>query len=216
MRRNGLSATALALSLLCSAPTMAADADQATGWTTTGLFSPCAEDCAVTVLTGQSVSQTPMTSTFLHFESPSNWKWDYEFIVAMAASRSVLRYKGFFSLDPEIGVARRFGTADGMEGWAAIFLRWKAFPWNDYVRTSIAIGVGPSVSGNIVIEPGYVRNSEGAGVANYFSPELTVGLPSQPRFDLVIRYHHRSQVWGLIPQTTDTAQFWTAGFRARF
>ena len=34
-------------------------------------------------------------------ESPSNWKWDYEFIVAMAASRSVLRYKGLFSIDPK-------------------------------------------------------------------------------------------------------------------
>lgn len=157
-----------------------------------------------------------MTSTFLHFESPSNWKWDYEFIVAMAASRSLLRYKGFFSIEPEIGVAKRFGTADGVEGWAAIFLRWKAFPWNDYVRTSIAIGVGPSVSGNVVIEPSYVRNTEGTGVANYFSPELTVGLPSQPRFDLVVRYHHRSQIWGLIPLTTDATQFWTAGFRARF
>lgn len=213
-----LAVTAIALSTLShiEIDASASEPVKESGWIVSNLLWPCAGDCAITVLAGQSISQTPMTSIFLHFESPANWKWDYTFLVAAAASRPLVQYKDYFSIEPEIGVARRFGDAEGFEGWAALFLRWKAFPWNEYVRTSVAIGVGPSISGNIIIEPGYLRNVSGTGIANYFSPELTLGLPNQPRFDLVVRFHHRSQIWGVIPQTTDATQFWTAGFRACF
>jgi hypothetical protein len=187
-------------------------------WVVTDLFSPCAKDCAVTLFGGKSVAQTDMTSMFLKFESPSTWQWDNTYVVALAISRPLVQYGKYFSIDPEIGVARRFGDADGVEGWAALFVRWKYFPWSDYIRTSLGIGVGPSVSGDVEInrETRSLQNTGSVGIANYFSPELTLGLPSEPTFDIVVRFHHRSQLWGLIPATTDATQFWTIGLKARF
>ena len=61
-----------------------------------------------------------MTSMFLKFESPSTWQWDNTYVVALALSRPLVQYGKYFSIDPEIGVARRFGDAPGVEGWVAL------------------------------------------------------------------------------------------------
>jgi hypothetical protein len=185
-------------------------------WEVGNLFSPCTGDCGVALLFGKSVSRTPMTSIFVHFQSPDQWQWDDTYMVTLSAQRTWIRYGKYFSLDPEIGFGRRFGDAPGLEGWLALYVRWRYFPWSDYVRTSIGVGVGPSISGNVRIGPDGLANSNGVSIVNYFSPELEIGLPSQPNFNLVVRYHHRSSVWNVIPNDTDDPNFWTVGMRINF
>ena len=186
------------------------------GWIVTDLLSACKKDCAVTMLTGQSVTQTPMTDIFLHGESPANWQWDNSFILALAFSRPWVEYRGIFSIEPETGIAKRFGPADGAEGWVALFFRWKYFPWNQYIRTSLALGIGPSLSNDVFLASGSLQTGNGIHVINYFSPELTLGSPSEPRWDAVVRFHHRSPIWGVLPESAGVSQFWTFGMRFRF
>jgi hypothetical protein len=149
-------------------------------------------------------------------ESPSNWQWDNSFILALTLSRPWVEYRGLFSIEPEVGIAKRFGPADGVEGWIALFFRWNYFPWNKYLRTSLGVGIGPSISNDVFPVSGSLQTGKGVHVISYFSPELTLGIPDEPRWDAVVRFHHRSPVWGVLPESAGVAQFWTFGMRFRF
>lgn len=185
-------------------------------WVTTDVFSRCKGDCAITLLVGQSVSETRMTDIFLHFKPPSKWKWDDTYIAGITFSRSLLQYRNLFSIEPETGIAIRFGAADGFEAWAGLLFRWKYFPWNDYLRTSLGIVWGGSFSRDVSFQGNHLKSGQGTHLVSYFAPEVTFGVPSEPRWDLVIRYHHRSNVWGVLSEKAGDSQFWTIGGRVRF
>jgi hypothetical protein len=216
----GLAAAVLAMTCQLSMSARADSPDKGSAekslWEVTDLFSPCSGDCGVAMLFGKSVSQTPMTSIFIHFQSPAYWQWDDTYIATVSVQRTWIRFGKYFSIDPEIGFGQRFGDAPGPQGWLALYVRWRYFPWSDYVRTSIGVSIGPSISGNVSIGPWGVANTGGVSIGNYFSPELELGLASQPGFNLVVRYHHTSDLWGVIPNNTDDAQFWTVGMRIKF
>ena len=212
-----LAAVALAVAWHSTTPALADQPEQKKDlWEFISPFSVCTGDCNVALLAGKSVSRTPMTSIFIHFQGPETWQWDDAYIVTLSASRSLVRYGKYFSIDPEIGVGRYLGNAYGFETWLSLYLRWRYFPWSDYVRTSIGVGFGPSVASNVFIGQTGLTTTSGVGVANYFSPELELGLASQPSWGLVLRFHHRSNIWGVIPSNTDDAQFWTVGMRIHF
>ena len=61
------------------------------------------------MLFGRSVSRTPMTSTFIHFQSPADWQWDDTYIATWSLQRTWIRFGKYFSLDPEIGFGQRLG-----------------------------------------------------------------------------------------------------------
>lgn len=199
-------------------PAASAEDREHSSWKVTNPLSPCAGDCSVALLAGKSIALTPATSIFLfnNYKAPGEWQWDNSFIVTLSASRTLVQYGQYVSLDPEIGVGRYHGNAYGGEAWLAFYLRWRYFPWNDYVRTSVGVGMGPSLANNVALTPQGIRTINGVGVINFFSPELELALPTQPGIGLVVRFHHRSSIWGLIPDKTGDAQFWTAGLRIHF
>ena len=81
------------------------------------------------------------------------------------------------------GQTRMFGEL------AAVFLlRYRGFPWDEYVRTTAAFGEGVS---QYTMTPPSDDEYETARL-NYLAWELTFGLPDVPQFDLVYRIHHRS------------------------
>ena len=59
-------------------------------------------------------------------------------------------------------------------------------------------------------------NNKSSSFLNFFSPELTLALPSHPDDELLLRFHHRSGIFGLINGVDTGAQFGTIGFRHRF
>jgi hypothetical protein len=185
-------------------------------WEVNDLFSPCKGECGVAMLFGKSVSRTPMTSIFIQFQSPGYWQWDDTYVATLSAKRTWIHFGKYFSIEPEIGIGRRFGVATGTEGWLALYMRWHHFPWSDFVRTSIGVGVGPSLAENVRIGPNGLYDNGGVSLANYFSPELEIGLPSHPDVNLVMRYQHRSNIWGVLQNNSDDSQFWTVGMRVNF
>jgi hypothetical protein len=225
-------ATCLAIALPASAQS---DTAEATVWLdvkSPGERGFCAGQCAVHVY-GGAATRTSMTSMFAlddvatfapeKFVPPWEWEFTGAGLVAGAVSRRLMTIARVIDLEAEVGIGQRFGNMHETEVWAALFARWTWFPWNDYVRTSIATSTGLNYASGI---PAAERERDGqrrgSKLLHYFSPELTLGLPSVPQWDLVARIHHRSGARvlfgdvGLFHGVDGGAHFATIGLRYRF
>lgn len=119
-------------------------------------------------------------------------------LVAVALSREIYRYEQYLSLELEGQVGRHFGE-DG-DFWEFVGLgmvRWLPFPWDDYVGTSLGIGAGLSYYTE-VSRMEKDRDDDAQRLLGYLAFELTFGLPQYPRWDLMLRLHHRSGLLGVI------------------
>jgi hypothetical protein len=121
---------------------------------------------------------------------------DNDYLVVAALAREFWHYKHYFGLEVEGQVGKHFNNDSFWEFNGVLVGRWHAFPWNKYVDTSFAVGDGISVYTEVSkVEE---EDDEDAGqVLNYLMFELALGLPRFPQWDLVLRIHHRSSVFGL-------------------
>jgi hypothetical protein len=178
----------------------------------------CDDTCAVTIYTGkflktEMVQVFGTTDRFIPF-----WDWTYEdsWMVSGAFTRRIGGFGKFVSIEAEAGLAKRFGGTTEVEVWGTIYYRWMWFPWNDYLRTSIGVSTGFNWASGIPEEE-RIRaiDKTGRQLLHYFSPEFTLGLPSQPDWDLHVRIHHRSG-WFVFPNIGGGAQFLSVGIRKYF
>lgn len=186
-------------------------------WRFTSLTEACRGDCGFTFYGGTLVN-TPMTEIFTtKHQMPWQWDWKSSYLVAASLSREVVAYRDWVAIELEAGAGKRFGLLQEGEFWGAAYLRWKLFPWNDYVRTTVAVSTGLNYATEV---PAYERmRTKGPGnrLLHFLSPELTLGLPSMPDLDLVFRFHHRSGgKLDVFNGTSGGAQYGTGGFRMRF
>jgi hypothetical protein len=192
----------------------------------------CAGRCAVHLYGGFATS-TSMTSmfalddvaTFAPEKFVAPWDWDYtgSGLIAGAVSSRLITIAGIIDIEGEAGVGQRFGHMHETEFWAALYARWTWFPWNHIVRTSIATSTGLNFATGVPwAERQRDANGRGSKLLHFFSPEITLGLPSQPEWDLVARIHHRSGarvLFGDLPLFNGVdggVHFATLGVRYRF
>ena len=78
-------------------------------------------------------------------------------------------------------------------------IRWNHFPWNHFIKTSIAIGEGISYATRHPFQE--VRDPKKAEEAktllNYLMFEVGLSLPKYPQWQVFFRIHHRSGAYGL-------------------
>jgi hypothetical protein len=190
----------------------------------------CSGRCTATVFAGvqNETSQTEM------FGARGKYTpfWDYSYSSGLflggALARELFDLNGIIGLEAEAGLGQRFVTLHETEVWGALYLRWKWFPWNDYVRTTVAVSTGVNYASGIPdYEIAQSGNNRGSRALHYFSPEITFSLPSDPTTELVIRNHHRSggaDWWGkshpvyggLFRNTAGGVQYLSAGIRKKF
>jgi hypothetical protein len=60
------------------------------------------------------------------------------------------------------------------------------------------------------------QNGRGSDFLNLASPEITFALPDHPEDELVLRYQHRSGIFGLMNGVDEASSFATVGFRHLF
>ena len=60
------------------------------------------------------------------------------------------------------------------------------------------------------------NDGEGSQLMHFFAPEITFALPSRPDVQLLLRFHHRSGVFGLVSDAWGGAQYATVGLRSLF
>jgi hypothetical protein len=76
--------------------------------------------------------------------------------------------------------------------------RWQRFPWNQILKTSIAIGDGLSYATRTPpLEAASTTNVGATRLLNYILVETTYAPPQVDDWAFVVRVHHRSGVYGL-------------------
>jgi hypothetical protein len=93
-------------------------------------------------------------------------------------------------------------------------LRWKTFPWDKYLDTTAATGLGLSYAFD---DPQF--EIEAHDKSNkwlvYIMVELTFSLPEIPQWALVARVHHRSAAYGTFEDDLEGASN-SAGFGLKY
>jgi hypothetical protein len=196
-------------------------------WNGDNFFGPCRGDCAFSLYGGKEVTSSMERMFFVKYPPlpPWKWRWGKSEVVAGAFSRRLVTFWNALSLEPEVGVGQRFGDMHATEFWGALNIRWSYFPWNDYLKTSIALSEGLSMTTEEDNAERLLNNYKvvgnhlvftGSQFLNFFSPEITFALPQYEAYELLVRYHHRSGVFGTINGVHAGAQFFTTGLRIHF
>jgi predicted porin len=81
------------------------------------------------------------------------------------------------------------------EGDGYFVVRWRNFPWNRYLATTLAIGEGVSYVSRVP-QVEEEDNDNTKKLLNYLMLEATFALPRYPRTQILYRIHHRSGVFG--------------------
>jgi hypothetical protein len=164
-------------------------------WGPSPATSPAdAKKCAGTLYLG-ILNNTNQSSMFglSRFVPPYAYHFGDSYFVGGSLSRTIAEIGPYISYELEAGAGQRLGSLHEEEVWLALYGRWRYFPWNDYVRTTVAASTGINYASAIPqYEVFYSSNNQGNRLLHYFSPEVTFGLPSMPDTDFVIRNHHRS------------------------
>jgi hypothetical protein len=117
----------------------------------------------------------------------------YIAVVAMSLEFAKFR-EGAWVLEGESQVAYNFGDQHHWEFNVAAMPRWRRFPWNHYVDTSVAFGLGLSWATEIP-EVEVTLEGESHQLLVYWVIEVTFGPPDS-RWDASFRLHHRSPAFG--------------------
>lgn len=179
-------------------------------------LDPCIGDCSATLFTGRLVKTAMWEILVTKHQMPWDWQWGGSYFVGGALNREIIKFDRFAAIEIEGGAGKRFGSLDEGEFWGALYLRWKWFPWNDYLRTTVAISTGLNWATDL---PPFerVRTGSGQQLLHYLAPEFTLGLPSEPNWDLVFRLHHRSGGhFKFFNNSGGGVQYGTAGLRYKF
>lgn len=81
---------------------------------------------------------------------------------------------------------------------AVAIYRWKRFPWNRYLNTTMALGDGLSYATRVPpLELSSPTNKGATHLLNYIVFEATFAPPWAKNWSLVTRVHHRSGIYGI-------------------
>jgi hypothetical protein len=135
-------------------------------------------------------------------------------IFGLAGGRRLFWFRDQFSIDAELMYAYHPEREQYHEFGVAGYLRWHKFPWNDFVLTSFAVGIGPSYTTILPqIEQDDNSDASQSRLLNQFNVELTLALPEYPRTELLGRIQHRSGFFGTFG---GSSEFLTFGVRRHF
>jgi hypothetical protein len=118
------------------------------------------------------------------------------------------------ALEAEGGLSYRFGREELGEVWGGLYLRYDDFPWNDKVYTTVAVNTGLSMlSEKSAFEAGRDDKRKNEQVLHYMGPEITFADPDNKNVELLVRFHHRSGVFGLFNGVVSGSTFIATGVR---
>jgi len=107
-------------------------------------------------------------------------------------------FENALSFEVEGQVGKWFGDQHNWEFNLPVAVRWSKFPWDNYVATSLAYGVGPSYAASEPEEEIELNDSTKKFLVYWFG-ELTLG-PPKSNWAASLRIHHRSGAFGLIEE----------------
>jgi hypothetical protein len=100
-------------------------------------------DWAATLYTGQLTDET------LGNVVTANFRMEDAYWVGLGLTRRIYTYRHYFDLEVEGQVNKFFGDQDNWEFDFLGYVRWRPFPWDRYLDTSFAGGVGLSYATSV-------------------------------------------------------------------
>jgi len=137
------------------------------------------------------------------------------YLAALAISRECMTWGEKAALEVEGQIVKHFGDQKHFELNGLVIARWRSFPWDEFLETSLAAGEGLSYATDVP-EVEVRQYGKSARLLNYLLFELTVGLPQVERWSLVTRIHHRSGVFGAFDGVLGASNFICFGAKYRF
>ena len=119
------------------------------------------------------------------------------YVVVGALSWTFARYfEDALSFELEGQIGKWWGDQDNLEFNLPVAIRWSKFPWNHYVSTSLAYGLGPSYATEKPEAELDLHDTTKRFLVYWFG-EIAFGPPDS-NWAGVFRIHHRSGAFGLI------------------
>ncbi len=121
-------------------------------------------------------------------------------LVALAVDWTAKHYfNKALTLELEAQVGKYFGDQDHYEfNLPLVVGRWHRFPWQQYLATTFAFGIGPSYATEVPQVEAEL-DSDSAKWMVYWFAEFTFGPPNGI-WALLLRLHHRSEAFGLVAE----------------
>ncbi len=179
-----------------------------------GLASAEEHDGALSLYVGRYTRDTlaqVFTESFdLNFDDR-----DYVGVVAYSKVFRKPSAKRHWELEGQIG--KHFRGQSHVELNTAVFHRWKKFPWNHRVRTTLAIGIGLSYAfEEPALEASNPSNDGTTRLQFYLGFDTSLAPSSWSRTSFLLRLHHRSTVAGLFGDVDSGSNYLSAGVRYEF
>lgn len=120
-------------------------------------------------------------------------------LVACSYARRLGGIDDLLSFEAEGQLVRHYRRQVHWEINALATLRWEAFPWDRWLDTSLAFGLGPSLATRL---PEVEVENDGSSrrFLAYWMLEAAFSLPEYPQLALIARLHHRSDAYGLLAE----------------
>jgi len=165
---------------------------------------------AVTFYAGQSNTADLLEIVRFKFE-----RWEEYRIAGLAVARDLAGPDRYFMLELAGQIVKHLERASLFEFDSILSLRWRWFPWNEHLLTTIAYGEGLSYATGY---PASEDKTQGirSNFLNALLVEITLTLPRWPDWGLVLRDHHRSGVYGLINGVSGGSNYISLGLMKRF
>ena len=144
-----------------------------------------------------------------------NFDFEDSYFIDLALSRRLYTYRDYFNFEVEGQIAKHFGDQHHWEFNGVVYLRWLPFPWDSYLDTSLAAGVGLSYATSVP-EVEAKNHREAAKFVGALMFEFAFSHPSIPQWGLVTRLHHRSGAGGVFNGVSGASNAWAIGIRYSF
>ena len=172
--------------------------DWKSGWSVTGFNGWFTEDATV----GESLT--------FGADMDSNYRF-----AGVALNKRLLTLWSRLDVEGEFQVLKHYGSQHQGEFVGLAAVRWRTFPWDRWLQTGIAFGVGASVATE---EPEYELKNKGetSNVLAYILFEGELGLRRYPRWTVVGRIHHRSTAFNTFTDGHASSNAYALGLKYRF
>jgi hypothetical protein len=130
----------------------------------------------------------------------------------IGVNKRLINIQDLASIEADGQFLKHFGEQNHLELTSAIAFRWRKFPWNDYINTTLAVGEGLSWATEIP-KMEDKRWSNSSQLLNYLLFEFTLASPEFSEISLVFRVHHRSGVFGVFDGVKEGSNLYNFGIR---
>jgi hypothetical protein len=148
-----------------------------------------------------------------------SFQYDFEesYVHVLSIGKKIEHFNNWVGFELEGQLGQHTGKQQHQEINGVAVLRWLIFPWDDFIDTSFGFGNGLSYA---AVDPPIEAEEAGAQKTAqslyYMMAEWSFGLPQKPLWQMFLRIHHRSGIYGRIAGDDAVSNFVGLGLRRFF